>query len=283
MQRLLSFATAGAVACTAIGTMPAVAQERQTVDTLDQRLSRIERVLDQSLVNVVQQIGGLQSEIRELRGEIERLDFELENANQRDRDLYRDTDDRLSALEQGGGGGLPGLDELEALGPDGGAGQAGGAATSGEGSLAVIVPGDDASGAAGSERAATAAEQAAYTEAYDLLATGAAADAAAAFDGFIESYPDGPYTDNAYYWRGEAMYALRRFDDALASFNEVTERFPNSTKTPDARLKIGFTRFEQGDYDEARSLLESVENDYPDRSASVLARKRLQQMDRDGL
>ena len=102
------------------------------------------------------------------------------------------------------------------------------------------------------------------------------------FDEFLVSFPDGPFSDNAWYWQGEAMYAQRIFDAALRNFGVVINSFPQSTKVPDARLKIGFALYEQGRFGEARNILTEVQNDYPGRSAAVLARKRLQKMDRDG-
>jgi len=56
----------------------AFAQERQSINTLDSRVSRIERVLDQSLLGQLQRIDALQREIRSLRGEVESLNNELE-------------------------------------------------------------------------------------------------------------------------------------------------------------------------------------------------------------
>ena len=55
----------------------ALSQERQSIGTLDSRLSRVERVLDQSLLNQLQRVDALQQEIRALRGEIESLNNEL--------------------------------------------------------------------------------------------------------------------------------------------------------------------------------------------------------------
>ena len=92
---------------------------------------------------------------------------------------------------------------------------------------------------------ATQAEKSSYTRAYDLLARGESEAAVDAFDAFLRSFPDGPYSDNAWYWQGEAMYVQRRFDEARRNFGVVVNSFPRSTKVPDARLKIGFALYEQ--------------------------------------
>ncbi len=80
----------------------------------------------------------------------------------------------------------------------------------------------------------------------------------------------------------KVRYAQQDFDRALRNFQVVINSFPDSPKVPDARLKIGFALYEKQDFAQARSVLTAVQDDYPGRSASVLARKRLQKMDREG-
>ena len=275
----------------------AFSQERQTVKTLDSRVSRIERVLDQSLLEQLQRVDALQREIRTLRGEIESLSNELSTIKKRNTDLYNDTDRRITEIEsvkdalQGDGlselGGFSALDET-AIGPSIADETAGGSQgvfvseNAARGNEAVDF-GDGPVPPRGPLRdTATQAEKASYTRAYDLLARGQNDSAVAAFDDFLKQYPDGPYSDNAWYWQGEAMYAERAFDAALKNFGVVVGSFPTSTKVPDARLKIAFALYEQKNYPEARVILTGVQDDYPGRSAAVLARKRLQQMDREG-
>ena len=291
---------------------PAYAQDRPTPEVLDSRLARVERVLDQSLLDQLQRIDGLQRELRELRGELERLDNENRQLRQRSSDLYADTDRRVSDLEEEqeemlrraaaalplgeDGLSLPGfeggLDETARSADDrSGLDETAGSPRSGVGATSPgrFVAGRSRSGGeAGNQpievrRSSTQAEKAAYTRAYDLLARGENAAAVSGFDDFLAEYPDGPYSFNAWYWKGEAMYAERRFDEAIENFRVVTESFPTSTKVPDARLKIGFSLYEQGEYGEARGMLESVRDNFQGRSAGVLARKRLQQMDREGV
>jgi len=271
------------------------AQERQSINTLDSRVSRIERVLDQSLLGQLQRIDALQREIRSLRGEVESLNNELETIKKRNTDLYNDTDRRITEIEDSGvtpleGFGAAGSSALDetAFGPSIADETAGS-------SQGVFVPeggqfqnnnvdfGNGPTPPRGPLRdTATQAEKASYTRAYDLLARGQNDSAVSAFDDFLKQYPDGPFSDNAWYWQGEAMYAEREFDDALKNFGVVVGSFPTSTKVPDARLKIGFALYEQKNFANARVILTGVQDDYPGRSAAVLARKRLQQMDREG-
>jgi len=81
------------------GNSTAFAQEL-TAQGLNQRIIRLERVLDNSvLIDMVQRIEALQTEVRQLRGELEQKTNSLESMRERQRKLYLDTDGRLQALE----------------------------------------------------------------------------------------------------------------------------------------------------------------------------------------
>ncbi len=267
------------------------AQSRARLSDVDARLQRVENVLDASLLDLLQQIEGLQGEVRVLRGEIENLNNDIEVLKKRNRDLYQDTDRRITDLESvGSSSQLPPLsDELEeeSIEPE---------ITEDQPVFVAeapaipqprtTAPGDrptpPSSPIGANTRAASAAEKASYTQAYDALARGNNAEAVEGFNQFLREYPDGPFSDNAWYWQGEAKYAERDFDNALYNFSVVVEFFPGSPKVPDSRLKIGYALYEQQRFGEARQVLTGVTDDYPGRSAAVLARKRLQQMTREG-
>lgn len=272
-------------------TGQAQAQSRAKLSDVDARLQRVERVLDQSLLELLQQIEGLQGEVRTLRGEIENLNNDIVTLKKRNRDLYGDTDRRIADLESlGSSSQLPALsEELEedftesdvaddqpvfvAEAP---------AIPQPRTTSAGNGPAPPSAPVGANTRAASAAEKAGYANAYDLLAQGRNAEAVQAFDQFLREYPDGPFSDNAWYWQGEAKYAERDFDNALYNFSVVVEYFPSSPKVPDSRLKIGYALYEQQRFGEAKQVLTGVTDDYPGRSAAVLARKRLQQMSREG-
>ena len=85
-----------------------------TAQNLDARVQRLERILDNSaLIEIVQTMDALQTEVRTLRGELEQKTFELESMRERQRKLYLDTDGRLQALEEGGVSSLDSLDDLD--------------------------------------------------------------------------------------------------------------------------------------------------------------------------
>lgn len=288
MNRIASIVLAVAILCVTGQTQ---AQSRAKLSDVDARLVRVEKVLDQSLLELLQQIEGLQGEVRVLRGEIENLNNDISTLKKRNRDLYSDTDRRITDLESAGSSSsLPALSEeldeefselpvaddqpvFVAEAP---------AIPQPRTTSPSNGPAPPTSPIGSNTRAASAAEKAGYAKAYDALARGNNAEAVQGFDQFLREYPDGPFSDNAWYWQGEAKYAERDFDNALYNFSVVVEFFPGSPKVPDSRLKIGYALYEQQRYGEAKQVLTGVTDDYPGRSAAVLARKRLQQMSRDG-
>lgn len=72
----------------------------QRVRALEERVALTEKQLDtQSLVQLMQEIQALREEVRNLRGQVEQLGYDVESIRQRQRDLYADIDQRLQALE----------------------------------------------------------------------------------------------------------------------------------------------------------------------------------------
>jgi len=257
---------------------PAAAQSRARLPEVNQRLIRVENILDQSLLELLQNIKKLEREIKVLRGEMEnqanavsRLKAQLSNqsAGAGPGDL-RQLEDRLLQIES--------RLRTQAIGDD----------SSGDGSLLLPDPSNETATAraavsGGTDVVASEGETVAYQQAKQLLDNGSYEQAINGFESFLTSYPSGAYADNALYWQGEAMYAKRSFEEAIINFNVLISSYPESTKIPDAKLKIAFALYEQSRFADARNMLENVASDYDGRSAAVLAQQRLASMDQAGL
>lgn len=228
-----------------------------------QRLNKLEgSVQNQGLLEMAQMLERLQTEVRQLRGQIEQQAHELEQMRKRQRDLYLDIDRRLGDLQLQGAPGT-GSGNNTAV-------QAGGGASAGGGS-------DGAPSAANAER-----ERADYKSAFEILREGRYEEAIEAFSAFLQKYPDGGYADNAQYWLGEAYYVSRKFDQAAGEFRKVVEQHPDSTKVPDAKLKLGYTYYELKQWDKARGVLNDILDSHPSTSVAPLAEKRLMRMSGEG-
>jgi tol-pal system protein YbgF len=207
---------------------------------LDARTANIERVVqNQSLLTLAQHTDQLQSQISVLQGQIEVLQNANDVLRKQQRDLYADLDKRITALAAGQGA---------------------------------------ASAAPAAGQPAAGADQAAYNQAFDTLKAGKYPDAIAAFQQFLQSWPQSSVADNAQYWLGEAFYVTRDFQNAAAAFQAVLDRWPDSRKAPDALLKLGYTQAELKRFGQARATLTSVSTRFPGSDAANLAAARLQQL-----
>src|SRR5438105_9234543 len=86
-------------------------EARQRISDTNARLSQVQRQLEerlsalesqlksQGLVDLFNQVEQIRSEVARLRGQVEVLTYELEQAQKRQRDLYVDLDTRLRKVE----------------------------------------------------------------------------------------------------------------------------------------------------------------------------------------
>lgn len=95
------------------------------------------------------------------------------------------------------------------------------------------------------------------------------------FREIIKNYPNGEYTANAFYWRGQLHFALKEYEDARAMFTQVDLLYDDHPKVPDALYKLGEVYHVLGDTERARQYLNRVINDFPASTAAGLARKYL--------
>ena len=240
---------------------------------LDERLKRLERLLgSESLVKLYDEVESLGTEVRELRGQLEVLSHTINQAGQRQRDLYLDTDRRLQRIESASPTQTASPSPLPATPPAAPASPAKTAAASQPAPAPAATAPAQTPPAAGID---PFAEQQAYQSAFDLLKSGRYEDATIAFQQFIAEYPAGSYADNAQYWLGETFYITRRFEQAVQEFERLVSAHPNSQKLTHALLKIGYAHDELGNEAEAERVLGELMERHPQSAAAALARKRL--------
>lgn len=187
-----------------------------------------------------EQIQRQSEEMARLRGQIETLTYELENARKRQQDFYVDLDTRLRKIEQAAAGTAP--------------------ANGGE---------------AGKPAADPAVEGAEYEAAINLLKTSKFKDAAAAFAAFVQKYPNSALAPNAQFWLGNAWYAQQDCRKAIEAQSQVASKWPDSQKAPDSLLAIATCQQELGNAAGARRTLESLLAKYPGTTAADTAKQRL--------
>ena len=176
---------------------------------------------------------------------VEELRFQIERLAKDQQAQYVDLDQRLMALRGGG--------------PSPGAGDA--AAGASVADRLSSTPGADGE-----------TEQQAYAAAFNLMREKAFDESAEAFRLMIETYPNGQFTPNGYYWLGELHLAQGEPEKARQNFAQVVNLYADHTKVPDALYKLGVVHHRLGDNQRALEFLDRVQAESPDSSAAGLAR-----------
>lgn len=275
---------------------PVMAVAEETLDArfnaLAEKVQKIEQVVNnQALLDLAQRTADLHREVRELRGENEKLRYELNSIKTLQREQYLNLARRLQALSDT-------------------------ASAAGSGSTGQVVPSSNLAGTAeeastlpavadapASLQPDTASSPAPaepegagqvialgstsdatkdYKIAFTLLKSGKYDDSVSAFEEFLRKHPDSKYAANAQYWVAEANYVSKRYPRALTEFSTVVEKYPASSKLADARLKLGYTYYELGKFQEARDELTRLRAQFPNSNVAKMAQERLERMSREG-
>nr|WP_295383264.1 tol-pal system protein YbgF [Pseudoxanthomonas sp.] len=244
-----------------VAAAPAWAQRQSLAD----RVSALEAKANNSQANMdlLNRLSQQEGEIRELRAQLEKLQHDLQEQQQRNRDQYLDLDGRLNRME---GGGIPpvtapaGTPALPATPPS--------AATK------VVEPAPSVHGDPGS-LAQAGDERTAYNQAFDKLKSGDYVGSAQLFTAFLQAYPSGVYAPNALYWLGESYYVTQNYALAAEQFRALMDRYPTHDKAPGSLLKLGLCEYGLGKVDAAERTLADVVNRYPGSDVARTADDRL--------
>jgi len=190
------------------------------------------------------QLQVLQQEIQNLRGQVEEQAFLVNRLQREQKEQYLDLDRRLVAQAE----------NQPPVGPS-----------------ATLPPAPQPTVGLGT---ANLTEREAYTRAFEAMRARQFDASMLGFQQLIETYPNGKFTPNAYYWIGE-LYLVAKSDAELArqSFMQVVNLYPDHQKTPDALYKLGVVYHSLGDLESAKVFLARVQGEYPDSGAAELAAK----------
>jgi len=197
-------------------------------------------------------------ELGQLRGLIEQLRYDFDQAQRRNQELAGSLDGRLKTLEAAAVAAAPAT--LDGSLPPG------------------AVPGAVTPPVGAAPASSAADEEALYLRSFDQLKAAKYDDAIRGFKSMLDKYPQGNYSDNAWYWTGECHYIKKDYPAALSSYRSLLEKFPASPKVPDALLKTGIIQQEQKKNDQARAAYQRVIKEFPNASAAAQARSRLAQL-----
>jgi len=185
--------------------------------------------------------------VSQLRGQVELLSNDSEQAQKRQKDFYIDLDTRLRKIEA-----------LMAQFAQ---------AQPGQPVAAQSVPAET--------KADPAQEAKDYEAAINTLRAGKHVDAAGAFKQFIKTWPKSAFQPGAHFWAAAALAQARDFDGAKEYYAKVASIWPDDTLAPDALLGQANVEQEAGAAKTSRATLEKLVATYQNSDAAKTAKQRL--------
>jgi len=220
----------------------AIDELKQKQDAIDKRLAAIEAVLQgQGLLELQNQIEALKQELAQLKGDMELAVHNIEATQQRQKDLYTDTDTRLRRIESGAEAG----------------------ASNGE----VPVATQEAEDAK------------AYAAAEELSKAANYKDAFTAYDSFIKAYPESALVPDALYGLGYAQFALKNYKSSIATQQKLIDGHPESVKAPEGMYNMANSQIQLGQVSNAKKTLRALISQYPNAAIIPSAQKRLKALE----
>lgn len=215
------------------------------LNDLKKRIAAMEAIVQGGgLADMQNQIELLKQEVARLKGDLEVANHQLELAQQRQKDLYADTDGRLRKLESGAQ-----------------------AATSNPPPQPAPVP------------VVEEKDVKAFAEAEELSKLAKHKEAFAAYDAFLKDYPNSKLVPDALYGMGYTQFVLKNYKSAIATQQKVIDQHPQSTKVPDAMYSQANCQIQLGQVTNAKKTLKELVSKYPDAAVTPNAQKRLKLLD----
>ncbi len=221
-----------------------------TLEAIKKSIATLEDTVKGQNLDLLNQLDALQQELSRVKGQLEVVEHNLELAQQRQKDLYADTDNRLRKLE----------------------GAAANATQAPTASNEANPPAQQVSDAAAET---DNAETKAYDAAQVLLKEAKYKEAFDAFDKFIQNYSSSKQVPNAQYGLGYAQFSLKNYKAAIATQQKLIMQFPDSTKVPDAKFNIANCQIQLSDIDSAKKTLRELIAQYPSSELVPNAKRRL--------
>lgn len=224
----------------------------------------------------------LKREVSELRSLVEEQNYRLEGFQEASKRRYTDLDQRLLTLSKSGVSQTGSAGQVNAV--QASTSQANSRVQPPVKSTTGIVPvqsGASVQGIVAVQNTgpvknkvppATEEEKKRYAQAYALVKERKFEESVDALHTFIEDYPNGELTGNAYYWLGEVYLVLPQLEQAKQSFLILISTFPDHRKLPDAIFKLAVAYDRLLDPVNSEKYLKKVQGDFPNSTAAKLAK-----------
>lgn len=254
----ISLGLAGTGAVSAQDREETLADIRQELTVLYVEVQRLRRELSTTGgvsvplggTSALDRIDAIESELQRLTAATERLQNRVDRIVTDGTNRIGDLEFRLVELE---GGDISKLGETTTLGGD-------------DGLPPVALPAPQPG--TGNVQLAVG-EQADFDRAKAAFDSGDYTSAEAQFAAFTNTYPGGPLSGEAHFWRGEALAALGDPGAAARAYLESFSGDPEGMMAPDALLQLGLSLDALGQPVEGCAMLSEVTIRFPSSAASL--------------
>jgi tol-pal system protein YbgF len=188
-----------------------------------------------------QRMSAIEDAQRKLTGQLEKINFDLQQIKDRVEHLQADSDQRFQQLEHGAAA----APQSSVMAPS----QASSAAPA-EGTLGTTSDGN------------AGPAEALYEEAFNDVRDAKYDDGEAKFKQFLSQYPGHPLSANAEYWLGETYYVRGNFKDAARTFAQGYQSYPKSGKAEDSLYKLALSLGKMDKRDDACLSLRQLQKDF---------------------
>ena len=235
-------------------TQTALEALKKSQQALEQRILSIENVIkSQGLMDLLSQIDRLNDELNKVKGELEVAQHNIEVAQQRQKDLYADTDGRLRKLESAAAPAVNAAPENKEQPV--------------QVSGAITTP------------AEASVDSKAFESAQGLLQAGKYKEAFDAFDKFLQGYSNSKQVPSAQYGLGYAQFSLKNYKAAIATQQKLITQFPDSPKVPDAKFNIANCQIQLSDIEGAKKTLRELITQHSTSELVPSAKRRLAELE----
>jgi len=222
---------------------------------------------NQATLGLLNQITSLQSEVQQLRGQLELQKHELDNLKKRQQSIYADINDRLQKLTPVNATGSTDI------------------LTSGD--LAVPIAQRKAAAPVSSfvkqaeepaKGKTSATEKMAFDAAYANVRDNHYKQAIAQFKQFLIDYPAGEYSDNAQFWLASVYRVTHDIPAAKKGFKAVSVNYPKSDKASVSLYKLADIYTDEKNMSEAKKIYQQLIKQYAGSTSAKMAKKKLREM-----
>ena len=253
-------------------------EARRKINEMQDQLNNIEKSLEfkinqkfsKNLSKYNSELNELHDSISRLIGDVEVLQFELKNSEERHKVLYQELNDRILKLEFVIKEKIQNIPQEKPTEVPDKIPQAEIELKSEEllnenSNLAPLVDKN--------------IELDEYAEAESLIKATRYKEAFEAFDKFIVTYPNSDLLPKAKYSLGYSQWALRNYNAAIKTYSKIIELHPDSEITPDVIYGIANCEIQLTRITKAKKTLRNLISKYPQSEIIEKAKKRLKALE----